>query len=165
VSKREKVIVILMIVAIAYGIYDFFLASPSKPIETFDAAMELEELDKLRSHVTGELAKEKISGTEDYVITQAERDWQKDPFLQMKVPQVKPSIKAEAMRVAVDFKYSGFVELGAKRTAVINGMEYQTGDELDPGGYMLREISPKRVVIEVRGKGQKIIVPLAEELL
>jgi hypothetical protein len=53
--------------------------------------------------------------------------------------------------------YSGFLQMGQKRLAIINGMEYETGDRLEPGGFLLKSISPTRVVIAPRGKKSKSI--------
>jgi type II secretory pathway component PulC len=49
-----------------------------------------------------------------------------------------------------------------KKIAVINGLEYLIGEEIEPGGFIAREIYPDRVVIEMKGQKQKIIVPLVE---
>ena len=46
--------------------------------------------------------------------------------------------------------------------AIINGMEYRTGENLDQGGGTVRSILPDRVVIESAGTGEKISVPYKE---
>ena len=66
------------------------------------------------------------------------------------------------------FTYSGYLEMVGVRIAIINGMEYETGDEIVGGPYVLRGIYPNRVVIGIKGvdgeKG-KITVPIEEEIL
>jgi hypothetical protein len=54
--------------------------------------------------------------------------------------------------------------MGDKRLAIINGVEYAAGDELEQGGYMVRSITPSRVVIvSTRDSKQKFIFPLEEQ--
>ena len=62
----------------------------------------------------------------------------------------------------VSFTYTGYLQAGKKKIAVINGLEYLIGEEIEPGGFIAREIYPDRVVIEMKGQKQKIIVPLVE---
>jgi hypothetical protein len=53
--------------------------------------------------------------------------------------------------------------MGDKRLAIINGMEYETGDILEPDGFIIRNITPSRVVIAPAGKKKKtLILPMEE---
>ena len=59
--------------------------------------------------------------------------------------------------------YNGFIELGSKRLAIINGQEYEAGDKLSPGGFTIKSILPTRVVIvSAQGEGAPIVLPLQE---
>jgi hypothetical protein len=59
--------------------------------------------------------------------------------------------------------YNGFIELGSKRLAIINGQEYEAGDKLNPGGFTIKSILPTRVVIvSAQGEGAPIVLPLQE---
>jgi len=80
---------------------------------------------------------------------------------------MKSEIAEQVERSAPEagFTYSGYLEIGDRRLAIINGIEYETGDELAMGGYIVRGIYPNRVVIEVKWRKEKIIVPLEEEVL
>ncbi|MBU0986869.1 MAG: hypothetical protein KKH68_06405, partial [Proteobacteria bacterium] len=69
---------------------------------------------------------------------------------------------AEAVSQEVSFTYSGYMETGNQRLAIINGMEYTVGEELEPGGYTVNSISANQVVIGVVGT-DKIIVVEAKE--
>ena len=46
--------------------------------------------------------------------------------------------------------------------AIINGIEYSEGESLDVKGYVLKSASPTKVVIENRGTGATVNVPLPE---
>jgi hypothetical protein len=59
--------------------------------------------------------------------------------------------------------YTGFLRMGDKRLAIINGMEYEVGEILEPGGFTIRSISPSRVVIAPPGRKKKtLILPMEE---
>jgi hypothetical protein len=56
--------------------------------------------------------------------------------------------------------YSGFVEIGAKRLAIINGMEYEAGDRVIPGDLSVKTILPNKVIM-TSPQGE-IVLPLQE---
>jgi hypothetical protein len=55
--------------------------------------------------------------------------------------------------------YSGFLEIGAKRLAIINGMEYEAGDKLG-GGITITSVLPNKVII-TSSQGE-LVLPLQE---
>lgn len=68
---------------------------------------------------------------------------------------------------AVEFVYSGFMKLGKKLFAVVNGVEYAIGDELAEGGYSVQSIDKNFVILERTdgSMGRKLTrrVPLVED--
>jgi hypothetical protein len=63
----------------------------------------------------------------------------------------------------LDISYTGFMQMGDIKFAIINGVEYATGDRLEQGDYILRSITPSRVVIVSTGPSKKrYIFPLEE---
>ncbi|MEA4856762.1 MAG: hypothetical protein AAGU21_10445 [Solidesulfovibrio sp.] len=56
-------------------------------------------------------------------------------------------------------RYTGYVELGSGRLAVVDGMEYQVGDALESGGYKVVAIAPDQVVLESLVNGQRMTLP------
>jgi len=52
--------------------------------------------------------------------------------------------------------------LGRKRMAIINGIEYREGDALDIKGYVLKSVSPAKVVIVNLATRAMFTVPLEE---
>lgn len=94
----------------------------------------------------------------------AKSEWAGNPFLRVALP-VESQSKQErvaASALNVNFIYSGYMEMGDNRLAVINGMEYVVGEELDPGGYIVNSISPAQVVIGIEGTNQTIVLPVEE---
>lgn len=66
-----------------------------------------------------------------------------------------------------DIVYSGYIKIGPKIFAVINGVEYARGDELAEGGYMVQAIDKNSVLLERTdgSSGRKFTrrVPLVED--
>jgi hypothetical protein len=56
-------------------------------------------------------------------------------------------------------RYTGYVELGSGRLAVVDGFEYQVGDSLEGGGYKVAAISPDKVFLESLANGNRVEVP------
>ena len=48
----------------------------------------------------------------------------------------------------ITFNYTGYMEYGRKKVAIINGLEYGEGEKLETPGYVLKAIFPGKVIIE-----------------
>jgi hypothetical protein len=66
----------------------------------------------------------------------------------------------EAARAIPNLAYSGFLEIGSKRLAIINGMEYEAGDRVNPGALSIKSILPNKVIM-TSSQGE-IVLPLQE---
>jgi len=113
--------------------------------------------------------KEDTSLTRDlFAIRSAERKWEKDPFLKNDtLLSDSPRHEVpEKVTVSTDnesnWVYTGFIEVGAQRLAIINGMEYTTGDAIDGQGYYVRRIHPHQVEISKPNTPGVIILKLIE---
>ena len=63
----------------------------------------------------------------------------------------------------LNVSYTGFMQMGDKKFAIINGIEYTSGDRLEQGDYIVRSITPRQVVIVSTGSSKKkFIFPLEE---
>ena len=89
-----------------------------------------------------------------YLVERAARDWVKDPFIpssallkSQAAVQTPEQRNAESSGPAPDFVYTGFLQLGDKKLAVINAMEYTVGESIGTRGYYIKSITPNKVVI------------------
>lgn len=165
-AKREKVILVIVFFVAVYGIYEGFLSSPSKT-SPVDNGAEPKALNNLIAEVIQGVARENLSETETYIITKAETEWSSDPFLEITEPEKRPKApkRAGSSTQKANFTYTGYLELGDTKITIINGREYETGEELELGGYFIERIEPSKVVIRGKGKKETIIVPIVEEVL
>ena len=161
-TNREKIIVGLAVLALGYGAMELLL--PRAKVAPVAQPQSLEGLNAFIAKV----ADATRSGTAEagaIVIQKAEAAWKQDPFLD--VQKTKPAEPAatrpkEPARPP-NLVYNGFIDLGGKRLAIINGQEYETGDKLNPGGFTITSILPTRVVIAFApGESAPIVLPLQE---
>ena len=97
------------------------------------------------------------------VIQKAEVAWNQDPFMVIRKAPPPPAEKSpakEALRSLPAMTYSGFLEIGSKRLAIINGMEYEAGDKLGPAGVTIKSVLPNKVIM-TSSQGE-IVLPLQE---
>jgi len=153
-------------VVILYAVFDF--VSPKKKDTGIDVVRNTAELNTFVTELAGSLEKETTKNLGTIIFSRAENEWTRDPFLDGKAFKAwtdSKTIKAkmdESPVQKVEFIYSGYLEVGKKRMAIINGIEYNEGEVLDVKGYMLKSVSPSRVLIENRGIGATVNVPLQE---
>jgi hypothetical protein len=176
-TKRERVILILMCLTVVYGAYALFFSSPPKKGASLSAESSTSQINKLITELSVGLAEGGPTKTDTYIIKKAESKWLKDPFSDKKLSVVKEKekpIKVEAEVEAeeevevfpeVTFSYSGYLQMGDRKIAIIDGMEYKTGEEIGSDGFILREIYPNKIVIGMEGIEKEITVPLVEEVL
>lgn len=168
-SKREKIILIIMAVTVVYGFYALFLENPS-PGKTKSAATG-NKLDTFNKFITtvAALVKEGVSEEETYIIDNIPVKWTKDPLLNTrkevafkpekeKLAEVKKGATAQELGIV----YSGFLNMGDRNLAIINGFEYEKGEKLPASGHIVEQIYPNRVVIGMHGSKTKITVKLEE---
>ncbi len=163
-AKREKIIVFLMTIAIVFGGYNMFFASSSPKTDTVSAEKSLEELEKFVSDIKKTVDSDPPE-TDLYIIGRAASKWAGDPFLKTDFsakPDTANRSRDKAFDHEVSFVYSGFIETGHKKLAVISGIEYEVGEQLDMEGYTLMDISQNQVTIGIKGTKSNIILPLNE---
>ncbi|MCP3950613.1 MAG: hypothetical protein GY697_00090 [Desulfobacterales bacterium] len=164
-SRREKIIVGLMVAAILYGGYNFLFSGsaggkkksygkPQVAVNEFVAGL----IKRFREADT--------TKTDAEIMEKSFAAWQKDPFLVVpkekdsaEIPEKEPEIIARAVSTGA-FNYSGYMEMGKSRLAIINGIEYQEGDLLDVQGTALKKILPGEAHIYVDTEQGVIVVPL-----
>ncbi len=156
-SKREKIIIGVMVFSILFALVYYLTPSITgqgeKPADQYTGS------EKIIQEVAAELKKVAATSNENYVIARAEAAWTKDPFYKKVQP---PTAKGGAG--APDIVYSGFVDMGEKKLAVINGSTYQVGEKLDFGtSFYLRSVEPSRVVIADKQNQRNIVVKLKDE--
>ena len=161
-SKREKIILVLMALTVMYGFYALFLESPRPRRTAVASGSKLDAFNKFITNVA-ELTKGGLSEIDSYIIEHIPSKWTKDPLLNAKDFRFDPDDKGtvdEGIRLGI--KYSGFLEMGDRKLAIINGMEYESGEKLLDSAHIVGSIDPTFVTILFRGGKKSISIPLVE---
>jgi len=153
-TTREKIIVFIMCVTIVIGAYELIFSGRTRPVTAPTAAgASSGDLKSFVAEITGKLDNEKVSMDYQHMIRQAGADWNKDPFIQSSTPLKKRlstvgSAPKKARKTAAPrYTYSGFMQLGDTKLAIINGLEYAVGEKLPNKTHYVKTISTNRVVI------------------
>jgi len=168
-TNREKIIVGLMLLTVAYGVYAIFFEGKTKEPITLSATKELENLNAFITKVA-EASQEGLSKEDTYIISRAETEWKQDPLINAELtdrPQDElKAAKQKAIQTTgpqLQVSYTGFMQMGEKKFAIIDGMEYTSGDQLEQGGFIVRSITSRQVVIVSTDRSKKtFIFPLEE---
>ena len=159
-SKREKIIVGLMVLSLIYGFYIFFIEPAPKKGHAVTNS-KLDAFNKFISNIAV-LTKDGLSEIDAYIIQNIGSKWTKDPLFRTKGGGPF-NTKGELIPDSPGgITYSGYLQMGKRNLAIINGMEYETGDPLDQGGLIVGPIYPERVIIFVQGGKRKFAIPLEE---
>lgn len=167
-TKREKIILIIMFLTIIWGWYILFYdpgqSSPPKASAVDTAGQDK----KMLADLTQKLAQQTPTASEKHVLALAKDPWTKDPFLSS-VSGLRPEKETSERKsndkpspVLANWVYSGYLEVAGKRLAIINGLEYEEGESLFPAGYYLEQVEKSHITIGVVGKQITFTLPLTE---
>jgi hypothetical protein len=163
--NRERIIVIVMIIVVIYGAYSFFSKSEDTTIVE-GSKKRISDLKQFVVEAATNLSSEYVSATDQYIIEKAGKQWSQNPFLQTASLLTSEPFEARA-EVTVDsvkLSYTGFLQTSDRHLAIINGTEYEKGEQLSEAGYYIKKISPKHVVIGIRNNTENITLPLDESV-
>jgi len=158
-EKRQIIILAIAALFVLYAIYDLLIAGPAaKKAKT---AVKPAEIETVVNMLNTDLMKYKAGGVDVYLAKRAETDWGNSPFWERESYRVFAGNK-ESSAGGVKFIYSGYVDTGREKIAIINGVEYQTGEALEIEGYELKSVMPENVLIVNRRTGSQLSVPMQE---
>lgn len=162
-SKREKIFLAGVVVVLLYAGYTL-LSLPSSQKSPAMRDTELAGMKALSAQISDEVNKGALTESERYILQRAEAEWPADPFLKKKLTLVTEHARSPGEGELTEFIYSGYLEVNQKRLAVINGMEYVVGEQLESGGYLVKSIDPTKVVLMDMNRGGEIILPFIAQI-
>lgn len=157
-----------MVAAILYGGYTF-LFSGSTGGKNKSSGKPSVEVNEFVAGLIKRIQGADTTAKDREILEKSSAQWKKDPFLVVKKSgaadaetEKEPEIIARG-DLTGSFNYSGYMEMGKSKLAIINGMEYQEGDQLDTQGTAaLKKISAGEVHIYVDANKSVIVVPIDE---
>ena len=149
-TKREKIILSLTGLAALVGLGSLYLGgsgTPLLPVSRQEANGSAKAPVLLKT-----IQEASVDKTEGALVAAIGRKWNTAALYD------KPLTGAAATAARLP-RYTGYVELGSGRLAIVDGIEYQVGDNLEGGGYKVAAISPDQVVLEILANGNRVEVP------
>ena len=158
-NKRQIIILSVAVLLVLFAVYELLIARPSaKKVKADVAPVETATFtDTLRS----DLMIGKVTGVDAYIAERAETEWDRNPFMETNAYREFVGKETGGGPVA-KIIYSGYVDAGKKKMAIINGWEYEAGQALDIEGYLLKKVMPSRILIINRTTGGESYVQLQE---
>jgi len=144
-KKREIIIVSIAVIMVLYAVYVYFIAGRlpgKKNVQTGAATVKIESV---TGGFTAELGNNKLSELDNYIIKRATVDWGKNPFLAKDL--YRAWLAKDGGGGSFKIIYSGYVDSEKYKMAVLNNVEYRVGEELKEEGYILKLITPLKVII------------------
>lgn len=162
-KKREIIILAIAAVFVLYAGYEYLIGPASKKVKA-SASADSVKVDTFINEIIKDLGRDKITDSDAYVIRRMATGWGKNPFWKKDLYKAWVNREGHAQRSGVLAKiiYSGYVDSGKNKMAVINGFEYRIGDELEIEGYVLKQISPSKILIVNKHTENKEEIPLQE---
>jgi hypothetical protein len=165
-TKRQILVLGVMLLAILYGAYELFFTVQKKQAAV--TAKTATDLNAFIGNITATLTKEAPSPVVAYTIKRLEADWLRDPFYEPRNDREEAVAKEAAQTQALSasaksqLNYTGYVDMGHKKIAVVNGNEYIVGEDLDVGGFILNDIYPVKIIIYNKENRMTLEIPLKE---
>jgi len=153
-TKRERMLLGIMGAAVIAGAGMFLMPGPGRVglPKGQDAAVTVA---KSNAEAQAKMVKEAgASPLEAQVADMALRPWNTRVFYDKSL-----DIRGDTARDTSMPVYTGYVEVGALRLAIIDGYEYREGDELETGGFLVEQITPPQVTLRGIDNGKFVRLP------
>ncbi len=163
-TNSQKAIFAILTIVVLYAVYDLVLF-PAKPKVAAPRVEgeNLQEMKELAAVTAVQMAQLTAPAKYERLISRAEARWEKNPFIERaKYNELIFSRAAAGAAKKAEFVYAGYIDLGNKKMAIINSVEYNINESLENEGYILREVFPGKVVIEDKANRHRFEVPLQE---
>lgn len=155
-TRREKIILavtgVVAVVAVGYLYLDGGTTAPTRSSAPTQA--QTQATAQVRETAQSLARQAAPGGVETALLAALDKPWR------VAVLYDKPlEARSGTGRPTVVPRFTGYVELGSGRLAVIDGYEYQAGDTLEGGGYKVLAVSPDKVTLESLANGQRLDIP------
>lgn len=153
-TRREKVILAVTGIVAVIGLGTVFLSGKTRIAPGVATQANNPQGAQAVANALA-LAKQATPGkVEASLLAAIDKPWRTGSFYDKSLEPKGTAAKPAAMP-----RFTGYVELGSGRLAVVDGYEYQAGDTLEGGGYKVLSVTPDKVLLESLANGQKLDLP------
>ncbi len=166
-GRREKILITMMVLALGFGVFEFLYSPPQQEMEETAAPEEgVQEIQSMAQNLGRDLQDSELKEAEEHILEMAASEWDRNIFRSFpETESVEEPVQEEEVHEAQDLgalSYSGYLEMGEKRIAVINSEEYTVGDMLEQENAQVRKITPDRVLVRSLRTGEEVWVPYTD---
>ncbi len=154
-STREKVTILLAGVILVFGGIHVMRSGKSDDADR-DGSSNQKRVVAFVEQTRNDLATISLSETDTHTLAAAAREWNESPFVER-----RPTLGKK--EDAPTFRYTGFLRMGKRQLAIVNGQEYRVGEVVTPGSYTVESIRAANVVLRGKTGNDRIVVPVEEE--
>jgi hypothetical protein len=169
-TTREKIIVGIMCLAIIYGAWELIGYRKKDAATTPENENLVAQARSFISDLSKKVVSEKVPDGYNYIVNQVGENWSRDPFLMQsgalstQKETEKPAEPEKTIEPVPVFIYSGYLQVGDSKLAVINGLEYAVGESLNIDNYYVKSISPLKVFLAQTNGSKTLELPMQESL-
>lgn len=169
-SRRERIIVSIMLLTAIVGGYFYFFSSQEGG-RLGQPGNSPEALDQFVIEIVNDLTATDRMAMDNFIIARAGTVWDKAIFRDRSPktsemsdePQAVENVSTpESVFVPPPLNYSGYLKIGAERLAIINGEGYAVGEKILPEGAILVDVLPTKAVVRFSSINKEFILPLRE---
>jgi hypothetical protein len=147
-KKSETIIVSLVFIAAVYGIVDFSLARHRKEAASVEAKTDSQGLTELNTQISALAAN--TNSKFDQLAASINEAWPETTFVlkqavfgHKEVDPAKDTALNDLQTQANQLLYSGFLSMGTDLIAIINGMDYKIGEQVN--GFTIIKITQESI--------------------
>ena len=162
-STREKILVGLMLVAVCLGSLMLF-SDGQKKKQPSASSDNPNSITLMLTNLAGQFGGNSLLEQHQHVLSMARSSW-RNIFLVGDAMVAQPAgalISADIPPSDGSLVYSGYIETPQRRVAIINGIEYIVGEQLDQSQLVIRHIDSHRVVLGA-SPHKVFSVPIADD--
>ncbi|MFW6428448.1 MAG: hypothetical protein ACOCY3_01015 [Desulfosalsimonas sp.] len=156
-ARREKILIGLMIAAILYGAFELLVPERDETGRQ-DPERDLSSAREIAEQISGQMEQAELTPGQIHILQLAAQKWERDPFHRLPQKPVRTESADTEGDGAEGLEYTGYLEVGDVKMAIINGVEYSAGDKLEQRDAFVQAISAEKVVLKSSDTGEQIIV-------
>jgi hypothetical protein len=160
-TKREKIILSLVAVAVVYGLFALVSGLPRRGGAVAGAESARSQTEVSLAETRAAVAEGNLTDAERCVLDRAQGAWVATPFIadpEATVPSAAPELPPSA--VPPRHRYSGYLDVAGRRMAIVDGREYRVGEEMLTGQTVVETIEADKVVLRRKRDGAALTVPV-----
>ena len=153
-TKRERILVWAMGGAVAWVAATLGLDSMRGTVGSAKAKQQQDEIRMFADAQRAKIIPLRLKAKEKVALDRASEVWADTPFIdRIADPQSRES-------GGWRFVYTGFIQSGTQRFAIVNGREYQVEDPVGSGDFRLESIEPDHVTLISKTGGRRMTLAL-----